>query len=287
MAAAEKLVEDLAWDKSEIDALIFVTQTPDYILPATACIIQDRLGLPKTCFAQDISLGCSGWVYGLSTITSMMMAGDIRKGLLLCGDAKQRTPRGNEDPLFGHAGTVTALEFSEGAPELLISLGTDGSGYADIITPDGGARNGITQESFQEEIIDGRTYNRLEGRMNGMNVFSFAISRAPKEIKSMAKLQGIAPEDYDYIVFHQANKFMIDFIVKKLKVDTQKVPMCLKHFGNTSSASIPLTIVTEMNDVCFDQLKLISCGFGVGLSWGTASFTLDKYFKISKLVELE
>lgn len=284
-AAAEKLIADLKWDKVDINAIIFVSQTTDYFLPATACILQDRLGLSKECYASDIILGCSGWVYGLSSLASLMTTGSIRKGLLMVGDAKRHVP--TFDPLFGFAGTVTALEFSESSESLKFHFGTDGSGFDAIIIPDGGSRNQVTNKSFKEEVIDGKKYNRLQSRMKGMDVFSFGITTAPKSIRKLADHFGFNYLNTDYFVFHQANMKMNNFIVKKLKLEKSKVPSCMLHYGNTSSASIPLTIVTELKDKCENKLtSFICCGFGVGLSWGSVAFTTNRLV-ISDLVEVK
>lgn len=283
-AAAERLIEDLQWDKKEIEAIFFVSQTPDYILPATACILQDRLCLGKECYATDISLGCSGWVYGLSNVVSLLQNGDIKKALLLVGDAKRRY--NTNDPLFGFAGTVTALEYT-GNPEnnFKFDFGTDGSGFDAIIIPDGGARNKISIDSFREEIIDGKKCNRIMSRMKGMDVFAFGITTAPKSVKKLAEHYRFNYLDADYYIFHQANMKMNNMIVKKLKLDPEKVPSCMHHFGNTSSASIPLTIVTQLKGKVENQhTKFICCGFGVGLSWGTVAFATDNLV-ISDLVE--
>lgn len=283
--AAEKLIADLGWEKADIEALIFVSQTADYILPATACILQDRLGLSKECYAADVALGCSGWVYGVSSVVSLMANGNIKKALLLCGDAKGRF-QGPRDPLFGGAATATAFEYKEGTDGFRFHFGTDGSGYDAIITPDGGSRNQISMKSFETEIINGKPINRLMTRMKGMDVFSFGITTAPKSVKKLAEHYGFDYLDYDYFVFHQANMKMNNQIIKKLKLDPVKVPSCMYHFGNTSSASIPLTIVTELKDKCQTPTKFICCGFGVGLSWGTVAFVADNML-ISDLVEVE
>ena len=283
--AAEKLIADLGWDKSEIEALVFVSQTADYILPATACILQDRLGLSKECYAEDIALGCSGWVYGLSNVASLLQNGTVKKALLLAGDAKKRA-KGSRDPLFGHAGTVTAVEFQEGAESLKFHFGTDGKGYDAIITPDGGSRNQVSSESFRLETIDGKQMHRMQTRMKGMDVFAFGITTAPKSIKKLAEQFGFDYQDNDYFVFHQANMKMNSQIVKKLKLAPEKVPSCMYHFGNTSSASIPLTIVTELKGKCENGKKFVCCGFGVGLSWGTVAFETDGIV-VSDLVEVE
>lgn len=281
--AAERLISDLKWDKTEIDAVFFVSQHGDYIVPATSCIIQDKLGLSSNCYAMDISLGCSGFVYGLSVAGSLISNCGIRKALLMCGDAKRRVAV--DDPLFGYAGTITALEYKEGVEDIRFHFGTDGSGYDAIIIPDGGARNQITLDSFKEEIIEGRLYNRLQSRMKGMDVFAFGISTAPKSVKCLAEHFGFDYQEADYFVFHQANMKMNNMIVKKLKLNEKKIPSCMYNFGNTSSASIPLTIVTQLRGKIEDcPTKFICCGFGVGLSWGTVAFETDNIV-ISELVE--
>lgn len=280
-AAAEKLIHDLAWEKSEIDGIIFVSQTHDYVEPATACILQDRLGLSKECYAEDLSMGCSGWVYGLSNAASLVATGSFKKVILLAGEAK--TKGVEDDPLFGHAGTATALVYDENAASLKFHFGTDGSGFDAIIIPDGGARNQFSMDSLKEEHIDGRVFNRTQTHMKGMDVFSFGISTAPKSIKKLSEHFGFDYHDCDYLLLHQANMKMNNFILKKLKFDTAKAPSCMDKFGNTSSASIPLIIVTRLQHG--NNSNLICCGFGVGLSWGTVALKLDNTH-ISDLVEV-
>lgn len=282
--AAEKLISDLRWDKSEINLLIFVTQGPDYLCPSTACILQDRLKLSKECYASEIPLGCSGWVYGLSYAASLLSRGSVKKGLLLVGDARlfQRTT----DPLVGFAGTATALEYSDGDAGFQFHFGTDGSGYDAIIIPDGGSRNGISPSSFEIEDIDGKKMNRLESRMNGLDVFSFAISTAPKSIKKAVEYFSRDLNDFDYCILHQANIQIDEIIRKKLNLPEEKVPYSLREFGNTSSASIPITISTQLKGKVEDRhAEFICCGFGIGLSWGTVMFSTDSLF-ISDLVEV-
>lgn len=247
LPAAEKLISDLGWDKSEIEALVFVSQNADYIEPATACILQDKLGLSKECYAEDIALGCSGWVYGLSNIAALLSSGSIKKALLLAGDAKRRYNA--TDNLFGYAGTATAVEYKEGAEGFKFHFGTDGSGYDAIIIPDGGARNQITDKGFISEEIEGKALNRYQLRMKGMDVFSFGITTAPKSIKKLAEKYEFDYAQADYLILHQANMMMNKQIAKKLKFEPERVPSCMYHFGNTSSASIPLTIVAELQHV--------------------------------------
>lgn len=282
--AAERLLADLQWNKEEIDILVFVTQTPDYCVPATACIMQDRLGLSKDCYAEDVSLGCSGWVYGLSNVASLLENGDNKKALLMVGDGKRRSPE-EDDPLFGWAGVVTALEYKENSNPLMFHFGTDGSGYDAIIIPDGGCRYPASPTSFKYEVVDGHQLNRLQTRMKGMDVFAFGISTAPKSIKKLSEHFGFEINSYDYLILHQANMKMNNMIAKKLKFDKDKVPSSMYHLGNTSSASIPLTIATELKDKIATSKKLLCCGFGVGLSWGTVALTIDNIV-ISDLVEV-
>ena len=283
-AAAERLLSDLAWEKESVDIVIFVSQTPDYIEPATACILQDRLGLSKECYAEDISLGCSGWVYGLSNAASLITNGGGKRALLMVGDGKRRNAE-EDDPLFGWAGVVTALEYDEKAEPMLFQFGTDGSGFDAIIIPDGGSRNQVRKESFEYQEIDGHSWNRLQTWMKGMDVFSFGITTAPKSVKKLAERYGLDINSYDYLILHQANMKMNNMIAKKLKFEKEKVPSSMLHFGNTSSASIPLTIVTELKEAVKQPTKLLCCGFGIGLSWGSVALNVDNVV-ISDLVEI-
>ena len=273
--AANKLLNDLKWDKSEIDVLIFISQSRDYIIPATAGILQDKLGLPKTCMAFDISLGCSGFIYGLSVIGSLMATGRLKKGLLLAGDISTLNTSYKDKsafPLFGDAGTATAIELENNFPEMMFNLQTDGKGYEAIIIPDGGIRNFVNKDSSfnYEEISEGICRNKLNIALDGIEVFNFSLREVTPNIKKVLKQFSFSSEDIDYFVFHQANKLMNETIRKQLKLPEEKVPYSLKNYGNTSSASIPLTIVTELNDeVSHRRLKLLLSGFGVGLSWGS------------------
>lgn len=283
-AAAERLLSDLQWEKEEIDYLIFVTQTPDYIVPATACILQDRLGLSRDCYAEDISLGCSGWVYGLSTVAALISAGKKGKALLMVGDAKRTSPK-EDDPLFGWAGVVTALEYSENAKPMMFNFGTDGSGFDAIIIPDGGCRNQFAESSFEYHDVEGHQLTRLQTWMKGMDVFSFGITTAPKSIKKLAEHYGFDYLSYDYLILHQANMKMNDMIAKKLKFEKERVPSSMYRYGNTSSASIPMTIISELGERMKYPAKLLCCGFGVGLSWGTVALQVNDMV-ISEIVNV-
>jgi 3-oxoacyl-[acyl-carrier-protein] synthase-3 len=228
-AAAEKLIEELKWDKSEIDALVFVTQTPDYILPATSPILQSKLGLSKDCYTLDISLGCSGWVYALSAIAALMQNGTIRKGLLLAGDTilKMCSPEDKSTyPLFGDAGTATALVYDPSSAGLKFNLNSDGAGYETIIIRDGGYRNQPTTESFvQQSHGEGIERSNMNLELDGMNVFSFGISKAPKSVKGLIEKFGIDKESVDLFTFHQANMFMNESIRKKIEDRKRESPI--------------------------------------------------------------
>lgn len=276
-AAAEQLIKELGWQKSEIDILVFVSHTADYKLPATSCILQNRLGLPNSCMTLDISLGCSGYIHGLKVISSLLSSGDVKKGLLLAGNT-QSVYASLEDksvyPLFADAGTATALEYDDNSGEMFFEFGTDGSGYQSIIVPDGGCRNPVNQESFiVTDYGNGIKRSKLHEGLDGMEVFSFGILRAPQSVNSLLEKFSISKDNIDYFLFHQANKFMVERIRKKLNIPIEKVPYNIRDFGNTSCATIPLLMVTNMKDELMNrQLSLLLCGFGVGLSWGSAIF---------------
>jgi 3-oxoacyl-[acyl-carrier-protein] synthase-3 len=290
-AAANKLLDSLKWDRSEIDVLIYVSLSRDYLTPATSAILQDRLGLSKDCYAIDIPLACSGYVYGLSVITSLMSCGMMHKGLLLVGETTSvlQSPMDKTIwPLHGDAGTATAIEYKDGAEPICFNFGTDGSRWEAIINPDGGSRHPFTAESLKMvEIEPGVVRNRLQSILDGMNVFGFSITVPPKSIKSLCEHFDIDIDTIDYLFLHQANKYMDDKIGKKLKVPNEKIPFCLMQFGNTSSASIPMTIVTAVGEKISKQTaSAIMCGFGSGLSWGSAYVVLD-HIVCPELIELD
>jgi len=288
--AAEKLLKELNWKKEEIDILIFVSQSTDYYLPATSIILQHRLGLPKSCMAFDIGLGCSGYVYGLSVITGMMKATGLKKGLLMVGDVSTITCSKDDKstyPLFGDAGTVTALQFDENAEPISFDLNSDGSGKDAIIIPHGGIRNLASPESFvKEEIAPGIVRSKMELALNGLDVFNFSIKEVPNSLKEFLEKTETTPESYDYFVMHQANKLMNETIRKKMKFPPEKIPYSISKYGNTSSASIPLTIVSELSETLKNSnKKLLLAGFGVGLSWGSVSLNLNNAI-LPEIIEL-
>lgn len=288
--AASSLIDELGWERNDIEALVLVTQTADYILPASACILQHRLGLPSSCLALDVSLGCSGWVYGLSVLGSLMQNGTVKKGLLLVGDTPLKLTSEHDKscyPLFGEAGTATALEFNTEAQGLKFNLNTDGSGFETIIVREGGYRNPIDEKNIKlHEYSDGVLRRAAQQELDGMSVFSFGINKAPKSVKQLVDFFDIEMENINMFTFHQANLMMNEMIRKKLKIPQEKAPYCISEFGNTSSASIPLTLVVrEKERLENESLQHIACGFGVGLSWGCVWFETNR-IKVPKLIEI-
>lgn len=284
--AAEHLIRELDWNKEEIDCLILVSQTQDYILPATSCILQHKLGLPMSCCTFDISYGCSGWVYGLSVASSILSTGTMKKALLLVGDTPSKIKSRKDKtswPLFGDAGTATALEFNKGAADMFFSLFVDGSKYDSIIIRDGGCRNPFSEVSLVEtEVEEGIIRRPIDSVMNGMNVFSFGLKRAPEVVWDVLHFSGHTIDEPDYFIFHQANLFMNEKIRKKLGIPIDKVPYSMKDFGNTSCATIPLTIDNTFEYA--DKLKgksIVATAFGVGLSWGSVYLTFDNLKHLS------
>ncbi len=275
MAAAEKLLRETATSKADIEILVFVSQTPDYFLPATSILLQNKLGLTKTCMAFDINLGCSGYVYGLSAISSLMSSAKMKKGLLLTGDVSTfSTPKEDKSiyPLFGDGGTATLLEYNETADKMTFSLQSDGAGYEAIIVREGGMRKPFTKTSFDLLPHEGgivKASRNLE--LNGMDVFNFSVTEVPWNIQDFFKRTNTGTESYDYFVMHQANLLMNETIRKKLKFPPEKIPYTLSKYGNTSSASIPLTIVSELRNKVSQPVSFLLSGFGVGLSWATVS----------------
>lgn len=285
--AAEKLIADNEIDKASIDALIFVSQTSDYHQPATACILQNKLGLNKSTLCFDVNLACSGYVYGLSIAYSFATQMGCNRVLLLVGETMSKITSDYDKeskPLFGDAGTATLVE-KGGYGNAIFSLNTDGSGSDVMIIPAGGFRNPSSKEAFDvTEDKNGNKRNDYQFRMDGMDVFNFGMREEPKDIKHLLSLAELTMDDIDLLIYHQANKFMTDFFTKRLKFSTDKTPYSLDRFGNTSSASIPLTVVSELKSKYPEREKVILSGFGAGLSWGSVLLNLKKC-QISDLIE--
>lgn len=289
-AAAEKLIADNNIDKSEIDLLVFLSQTPDYRMPATSILLQDRLGLPMTTMAFDISLGCSGFISALSIVYSMMQNKGFRKALLLDGETRSKVysrKDRREAFIFGDAGVAALVERDEKFGESHFSLNSDGSRGPLIMIPGGGYRNMSSEETLREKVVDeyGNIRSDEHGHMNGADVFNFVIVEVPKDIKRLLTATDEDIQTMDYYVFHQANAFINNYIAKKMKLDKTKIPWTIQKYGNTSSVSVPLTICSELKDQMQGEKKILMSAFGVGMAWATAIVPFVDC-KISDIVEI-
>lgn len=284
--AARQLMDDNDIAPESIDVLLFMSQTSDYRIPATSCLLQHRLGLPRETLCFDITLGCSGYLFALSTAFAYASMDGINRVLLLDGEtfSKIVNRRDKVDwPLYGDAGTATLIEKGDYGQSTFI-LNTDGSGE-NVLKIHAGMRNPITPESCVErEQEDGNIRSDLEVFMDGMDVFNFAISKVPRSIKSLLQETGHSIDDVDYLVFHQANRFMMDFFVKKLKISPDRVPYCISKYGNTSSSSVPLTISSELSGRLDGDNTVVMSAFGAGLSWGSALLEMHDC-KVSPVIE--
>lgn len=280
-AAAENLLSNLNWDKQDIELLVYVTFSRDYItVPNTSNVLQSRLGLPVECMAIDLPQACPGYIYGLNVVASLLQAGCVKKALLLVGETNSMAHSSMDKtiyPLIGDAGTATALEYDETANPMQIHVAADGGEAEYLIAPDGGARNPATVDSLKVvEEEPGIFRNKLHIRMDGMEVFRFSINAPVSSVVSLCQKYDICLSDVDYLVLHQANKYIDEKIAHKLKIPLEKVPFSLAKYGNPSGCSIPLTIVNNLRDkVSKSKVELLLCGFGAGLSWGSAHIVVD------------
>jgi len=289
-AAAEKLIEETKIDRSEIDLLVFLSQTPDYRMPATSIILQDRLGLSSTTIAFDVSLGCSAFIYGLSIVYGFMQQPGIRKALILDGETRSKvySPKDRRTAfLFGDAGSATLIEKEEKYGTSYFSLNSDGSREDLIKINAGGYRNPSSVETVQEKVVDefGNIRSDENGYMNGSDVFNFVIKEIPKDFRAIFDYAKLDSNQVDYFVFHQANNFINSYLAKKLKLDSEKLPSTIEKFGNTSSVSVPLTIVSELNNKLNEKNTLFLSAFGVGMTWASSILTFNGC-KICDLVEV-
>jgi 3-oxoacyl-[acyl-carrier-protein] synthase-3 len=266
-AAASRLLERLDWAPSSLDALIFVSQTPNQRLPATACELHGALGLSPACQAFDVGLGCSGYVYGLWLASTLILAG-CRRVLLLAGDTSSRmvdpADRGTA-LLFGDAGTASALEADATAEPVHFVLGTDGSGAKNLIVQGGGFR------AVEADARRAEAYDPAHLYMDGGAVFSFTLKAVPALVRDTLSRADVGVDALDALVLHQANRFMLNHIAKKVGVGADRTPINIGRYGNTSSASIPLVLTTDLAERLTRQpMRLMLAGFGVGYSWGGA-----------------
>lgn len=260
------------YNKNEIDFLLLCTQSPDYFLPSSACILQDRLHLPTSIGALDFNLGCSGYIYGLAIAKGLIQSQIAERILLVTAEAYSKfihTKDRSNRTIFGDGAAATLVEKvpEEGIHEFV--LGTDGSGHQNLIVPFGGLRNKF--DPNDEEIVDKggniRTNNNLY--MNGPEIFNFTIKAVPVAVSKILEKNNLAIEDVDYFIFHQANKYMIEYLRKKIKIPKERFYMNLLNTGNTVSSTIPIAIADSLaSHVIAPGNKILVVGFGVGYSWG-------------------
>ncbi len=289
-AAAEDLFTGMEINRDEIDLLIFISQTPDYRMPATSILLQERLKLSRSTIAFDINLGCSAFLYGLTLAYSMISSGTVKKALILNGETRSKVYSQKDRKtafLFGDAGVAALVEGGSKFGRSWFSLNSDGARESLIKIPAGGYRNMSSSESVKEKVVDeyGNMRSDEQGYMNGADVFNFVIREVPKDYKRLIEYSGIDVSTIDYFVFHQANSYINGFLAKKMKLPIEKIPSTIEKYGNTSSVSIPLTIVSELNKDLNDHKRLLLSGFGVGLSWGTAVLDVDGCY-IGEIIEL-
>ena len=267
--AAEKLFKQSGLSPENIDFLIFCTQGPDYFMPSTSCIIQDRLGIPTTAGAFGFDLGCSGFVYGLAMANSFVESGLAKNVLLLTADttSKYIHPKDKNLALFGDGASATIIT-TEGIAEIgKFDLGTDGSGYEHIIIKNGGYRNRL-QTGAEYEDQNGDTRRDDWFYMNGESVFSFTVDRIPLLIAETLKKNGISSEDIGYYVFHQANKFMLNTLRKINAIPKDQFFVDISDTGNTASSTVPIGLCKSLDNGTIQKgMKVMIAGFGVGLSW--------------------
>ena len=292
-AAAEKLLADMGWERDSIDMLIFESVTADFHpTPPTSCVLQDRLGLSTDCFCIDLPMGCCGTMYAINVAGNMLSAGNVHRALLLVGDTALRMGSMQDKsrvPLFGDCGTAIALEYDTTAEDIIIDFHTLGSGYKALMTPHGGFRNPITPNSFtMEDFGNGIIRAPKDTLIDGMSVLTFAISRPPKAVQQLIDDYHIdVNTDIDYFLIHQANKLIVDRVVKKLRLPIEKVPYDLEEFGNLGGASIPSLIVTRIAEPLrkAKPVRMLCSSFGLGLSWGTMLLTANNV-TIPELIEI-
>jgi len=270
IAAAEKLFEEHRIDRNSIDFLLFCTQSPDYFLPTSACIMQDKLSLPVSCGALDFNQGCSGYIYGLSLAKGLIL-GEIAKNVLLITSETytkhlHRKDKGNRT-IFGDAAAATLIS-TEGFAQIgEFSLGTDGKGAENLIVKTGAFREKKPKDDL---IFDENNFPKSSDYlfMDGGEIFNFTSKAVPELVENVLKKNNLQQSKIDLFVFHQANKFMINFLRKQLDIDKEKFFVFMENAGNTVSSTIPIALYEAGKE---KKLKgnILLAGFGVGYSWGS------------------
>lgn len=277
--AADELLDSNHIRRDEIDALLFLSQTPDYQMPATACVLQDRLGLSQECAALDLSQGCSGYVYGLWMAASLMASGACKKLLLLVGDAfPPRNPANRVvSPIFGDSGTATLLVHDPSAPDMSFALGTNGSGHELIAMPAGRARRPLSLDrladaELYEDTLDaeGNPWRMLQPYMNGRKISDFSLQVVPPHIKNFMERARVSHEDITHLFLHQANGQIVECVTEMAGFSPSMIwSETFSRYGNLACASIPVAICDRLGNSRQDSGRMLLCGFGVGLSWAS------------------
>lgn len=287
IAAADRLLDGLGWARDSVDALVLCTTLPDYITPASSHRAQHELGMRTDSLVFDITLACSGFTHGTILFQGLLASGLVKRGLLLCGEMttdkfrpRLATTEHRHDLatalLFGDAATAIAFS-SEGHQVKATAFGADGSGLDLMIVPGGGARSAWSPALFDRTVdAAGEPRRPVDLVLRGPQVFTFTMKRVPPMVESLLRQSGYAPDDIDAYVPHQANKFMIDFLVRRMKLPKDKVLLCIEEYGNTASASIPLTMLTRGGERLGRPTKWALVGFGVGLSWSGLILETDE-----------
>lgn len=275
--AANKLFDNVDISREDVDVLIFISQTPDYKVPGSSIILQDRLNLKQSTIAFDVNLTCSGYLYGLYLAYSLVSNAGVNNVLLLVGEtlSKITSPEDKSTGLLlGDGGCATLINKHTKYGDSFFSLNTDGSNYKSVIIPAGGFRKMSSEETIKPKTYEDKSIRTDEQLfMDGMDVFSFAVSRIPKDVKNILNFSGLEVSDIDKVVFHQSNKYMMDVIAKKSHVDLSKMLYSIQKFGNTSGVSIP-SAIADQKDLIHNNDTLLLNAIGAGFSWGTAILKL-------------
>ena len=278
--AATRLLAALNLSPRDVQGIVMVTQSADYSLPASACILQDRLGLPKSVLAFDVNLGCSAFPYGLAIVRGLLAAGPARRILLLVADTPSLHVHPEDRsavPLFGDAAAATLLEADPDAEDLLgVDLGTDGGGWANLIMPVGKYRY-PTRSDFAASRPPclAKVEYPEHTYINGAEIFTFTLREVPGLVERTLAAAKVSAEAVDYYFFHQANKFILDYLIRKMRLPAAKCPLSIGSYGNTSGVSPAVTACHAAAAVNRERELLAAfVAFGVGYSWGGAMVRL-------------
>jgi 3-oxoacyl-[acyl-carrier-protein] synthase-3 len=278
--ASLNLFENLKVDKSKIKIVVFVSQKPNYRLPSTAYFIHHHLDLSSDCVCFDINLACSGFIYGMNTVAGMLQSyAREDKALLITADTSIKSLAPNDrtmSMLFGDSGSACLLSKLDKAPPMNFAFKSDGYRFKSIITPSGAYRN-MGKPIKRVKWSDGIFRSDYDTHMKGMDVFGFSISDVPSLAKDFLNELDKKEEDYDLFALHQANKYILKQLSRKLKIPFDKIHLVLDRFGNNSSNSIPLVLADIYGESQKDENSLVfMAGFGAGLSWGCAEASINK-----------